>query len=1077
MINILKTAARKIKTGLLLLTICFGLLISASAQDSKGTDFWVMFNTNYTGGAALTLFITSSVNTSGTVSSPAFASIPFAVTANTVTAVAIPASLSGHTSDVVDAKGIHVTSLQEVSVYGLNRIAFTTDAYLAFPTDALGTNYRIMTYQNTNVVNATEFGVVGTVNGTVVTITPSVTTGARTAGVPYNIALNQGQTYELVNGVNGGDFTGTLITATQPIGVFGAHGCANIPSGCTACDHICEMIPPTTTWGQQFVTVPLGGPRTGGDQWKFMASDNATTVSINGVAQAPVLNAGQFMERNITTTSVITSNRPILVSQFARGITCSGGVTGDPFMMLIPPSEQFLANYTITTVAGFTTHFVNLVVPNSITGLLTQDGVAIPAASFTAIGATGFSGAVIPITEGSHTYNASLPFGVFSYGWNSADSYGYTGGQSFSPIALVSSIDITPETGNGEVCNNRCWNVVVKDQFNNPVPGVRIDFTVTGVNPGLSFANTNASGIATYCYSGTAVGQDIIKASIGTLSDQSTFNWTASTLSITAGSNSPLLIGATLNLTATAGFAGYSWKDPNNVVFSSDQNPSIANVTLANSGIYTVTGTSSGGCTATGTVNVIVTEANLITCPGDIIQNIGTSCTKSIATVNPAFNGTVVTLTWTLTGATIGASAATGINYVGTRVFKAGTTTVTYTARDANNNSYSCSYIVKLTENVPPEIRCPLDKTVYADPGVCTRAVVSLGNPVVSDNCAVKSVTNNAPAVYQPGSNFVTWTVTDYSGNTRTCVQEIYVADNQRPTITCPANIIASTGPVCEATLVNTPNPVFADNCSVTRLTWAMTGVSFGTSPNTGINYVGARNFATGVSRITYAATDAAGNTQTCIYTVTVKDNTAPTLTCPPQQTLCKLPNNTYSIPLLIQSDNCDIARTDLKITGATSRTNSGTNASGIFNLGVSTITWTVKDVAGNVSTCATQVTVLPTNDPFCIPLTFTGGEIKKDILPEPAAVNAKLKKEESISGLSILAWPNPSQQYFNLKISSPKNEMVQIRMIDLLGNVVQTKKGLPGETYLLGNNAQKGIYTIEVNQAGKTVRTKVVKE
>ena len=236
----------------LVLILMFSLMTlssSKAALDSKGTDFWLMFNGNL-GTPTLTLFITSDVNTSGTVSVPGIAfSTPFNVTANTVTSVVVPSSVATHTSDVVDSKGIHVTSVQEVTVYGLNYIAFTTDAYLGLPTDILGTDYTVLTYRNSSSGNGVEFGIVGTVNGTTVTITPSVTTGIRTAGVPYNIVLNQGDTYELRNSSSStADLSGTKITSTQPIGVMGAELCANIPTGFAFCDHICEMIPPSSTW-------------------------------------------------------------------------------------------------------------------------------------------------------------------------------------------------------------------------------------------------------------------------------------------------------------------------------------------------------------------------------------------------------------------------------------------------------------------------------------------------------------------------------------------------------------------------------------------------------------------------------------------------------------------------------------------------------------------------------------------------------------------------------------------------------------------------------------------------------------
>ncbi|MBK7158145.1 MAG: hypothetical protein IPH77_06225 [Ignavibacteria bacterium] len=72
-----------------------------AALDSKGTNFWLMFDVNHTGNPTLSLFITSDVNTSGVVDIPGLAyNAPFTVTANTVTTVSIPVAASNHTSDV-----------------------------------------------------------------------------------------------------------------------------------------------------------------------------------------------------------------------------------------------------------------------------------------------------------------------------------------------------------------------------------------------------------------------------------------------------------------------------------------------------------------------------------------------------------------------------------------------------------------------------------------------------------------------------------------------------------------------------------------------------------------------------------------------------------------------------------------------------------------------------------------------------------------------------------------------------------------------------------------------------------------
>lgn len=497
-----------------------------SAQDSKGTDFWLMFTANLS-APAMSLFITGDIATNGVVSVPGAAfSTPFSVTPGTVTTVVIPAGAHVTALDTVTSQGINVVANAEVTVYGLNRVQFTTDAFLGLPTDILGTDYINLGYRNVNIVNASQLGIVGTQAGTVVTITPSVQAGARAAGVPYTITLNQGQTYQLrATGAFPADLSGTLISSTAPIAVFGGHQCANIPQGFVACDHIVEQLTPTTTWGKSFVTMPLA-TRTRGDTFRVLASTNNTAVSINGALVA-TLNRGQFHEQIITGPARITSSEPVLVAQYSNSSSFDN-ITSDPFQMLIPPFEQFLAAYTVTTPAtGFLTNFINVVVPNAAVGAVTLDGVPVPAGSYTPIAGTTFSGAQLAVALGAHTLAGPLPFGAFMYGFAGFDSYGYPGGMSLAQVAVVTTLTLAPKTATNPVNTQHCVNATLLDQNNVPVSGVRVDFAVTGVNPTTGFANADANGVAQFCYTGTAAGNDSIVASVGTLSDTASKTWTA----------------------------------------------------------------------------------------------------------------------------------------------------------------------------------------------------------------------------------------------------------------------------------------------------------------------------------------------------------------------------------------------------------------------------------------------------------------------------------------------------------------------------------------------------------------------
>jgi hypothetical protein len=148
------------------------------------------------------------------------------------------------------------------------------------------------------------------------------------------------------------------------------------------------------------------------------------------------------------------------------------------------------------------------------------------------------------------------------------------------------------------------------------------------------------------------------------------------TLTASASANSPC-IGGVLMLSAT-GPAGatYSWAGPSGVS-SSQQNPSINNVTAANSGTYTVTVTGTNGCTASAQTTV----------------SIGTSVTPTFTPI-PAFcSGTAAP--------TLPSTSNNGI---------AGTwlpTVVSNTASGTYNftpNAGQCASVASLTVTVNPSV-------------------------------------------------------------------------------------------------------------------------------------------------------------------------------------------------------------------------------------------------------------------------------------------------------------------------------------------------------------------------------------
>lgn len=383
---------------------------------------------------------------------------------------------------------------------------------------------------------------------------------------------------------------------------------------------------------------------------------------------------------------------------------------------------------------------------------------------------------------------------------------------------------------------------------------------------------------------------------------------------------------------------------------------------------YTVTDASGNSSTCSYTVTVTDNVNPTISCPSNMTAfTSAASCSANVATPNPTVsdNCTVASLSWTITQGAIVQASGTG--NLGTHAFNLGTSTVNYIVTDGSGNSSNCSYTVTVTDNVNPTISCPSNMSVFTSSSACN-ATVTTPNPTVSDNCAVSSLSwtitqgalvvasgtgNVGTQVFNLGTSTVNYTATDASGNSSGCSYTVTVTDNVAPTINCPANVTANTSSTsCDASIA-IPNVTFSDNCTVSSVTWIMSGATVGTSPSSGINQVGTQTFNSGTTTIFYTVRDAANNPSTCSFTVTVTDATPPVVQ--PLDTV--FGQCSASVPVAVANDNCSGL-----INGTTSDPLSY-NAQGTF-----TVTWTFTDAAGN-STTSNQIVVVDNNLPLTPPV------------------------------------------------------------------------------------------------------------
>ena len=491
-----------------------------------GTDFWTTFGANQVIPTPDYIDLSGNTATTATVSVPGSSfTQDVAITPGSVTSVAVTGA-DMTSLDGTENLAVHITAGAPVSVYGLEDAPYSTDGFTALPVTAIGTDYYALGFDNAAnpQYGPSDLQVVGTQNGTTVTITPSNNTASRTAGVPFTVSLDTGQVYELV-GISGLDLTGTHISSSAPVSVLAGAKCANIPSGqYGACNYIAEQMPPTTQWGKDFVTEPLA-TRTLGDTFRVLADTNATTVTIDGATVA-TLDAGQFFETRLTAASVIHATAPVLVAQNSDGTSFDGAPNADPSEMLIPPDQQFLNSYTVATApdSRFTNH-LNVVAPNAEVGSVVVDGVAIGTGSFTAIGSSGFSGAQVEVSLGSHTVSGPQSFGLSVYGFGAADAYSEPGGYAAGQVANATYLSLSPMSQYPAVGVQACVTALIEDQGHLPLAGIGVSFAVTGANPTNGFASTQADGRARYCYTGTAKGLDTVTATAAGLTAKSVVDY------------------------------------------------------------------------------------------------------------------------------------------------------------------------------------------------------------------------------------------------------------------------------------------------------------------------------------------------------------------------------------------------------------------------------------------------------------------------------------------------------------------------------------------------------------------------
>jgi len=273
------------------------------------------------------------------------------------------------------------------------------------------------------------------------------------------------------------------------------------------------------------------------------------------------------------------------------------------------------------------------------------------------------------------------------------------------------------------------------------------------------------------------------------------------------------------------------------------------------------------------------------------------------------------------------------------------------TGQDILGNTSSCSFKLTLVDTIAPSIvQCLNDTIIEAD--LNCRYIIGDFTSLVdgTDNCSSSFTITQSLTVGDTllagGPYPAVVFLTDDQGNVDSCNFTIEVKDITPPALTCPLNPSVPANSSCAYTIPAYDTTLnITDNCSGFTYTQSM-------AAGTIISGIGTQQ------AISIFVNDAAGNSNSCSFTITVVDTTAPSLTCPSDQTLdinsvCQYDLIDFT-GLALVSDFCDATPVLSQNPGI-----------GVTMSGINVITISAEDASGNTSTCTFNVspndTVSPT--------------------------------------------------------------------------------------------------------------------
>lgn len=317
-----------------------------------------------------------------------------------------------------------------------------------------------------------------------------------------------------------------------------------------------------------------------------------------------------------------------------------------------------------------------------------------------------------------------------------------------------------------------------------------------------------------------------------------------------------------------------------------------------------------------------------------------------------------------------------------------GDTVVTCTATDDATNTSTTSFVVAVEDSTAPVVGQPSNLTVEAVGP--EGAVVSFDDPSWIDAVDTSGTATCSPAsgsTFALGASEVACSASDAAGNIGSASFTILIQDTTSPIVLVPAAVVAEATSVAGADVgyvvsaSDTVSGALAVSCST------LSGATF----------------ALGSTAVSCSAADAAGNTGSAGFDVTVQDTTAPVLIVPDDITVEA--GDAAGAAASFSASASDIVDGDVEIVC--------TATSGdVFVIGATVVGCTATDDAGNASTDAFTVTVADTTAPA---VTVPAPIAVEATGPNGAAATFEVSATDAVDGSPVATCSTPSSSVFPL--------------------------------------------------------------